>query len=418
MLTKNQLAKHNQTLDLHDDAARRQTLEVLLKQSAEDWNATSEEFIEKTQASLLALLAEPEVSGFVRQQIITLLGHFGALAGPAVPTLVKFLERDTPEAMREATARALGKIGKPAHAASKVMVTFLTDSKPRLALEILIALRLIGDASRTVREALLAYWYAPNLVANQAEAALTLCSLKIECPSTVPFLINLLVDSKGPNLRKLAADALGTFDRSTPGVAPALLMTIIAPGKDETVPALATESLARLGCSLQEAFEECAAQLKSSPSAEAALRSPHPLAVGATIGALSLRDKKVREKAIQILAQHGDLAIEAAPALRKFLKSDERNLKLAAAKSLWHIAKDTSAIDALIELLSDAPEDASEDERRQFLQTVIEALWRAGAEARRAIDPLSRLVKDPNRHIRESAQRALASIQQPVAPAR
>lgn len=414
MLTKNQLARQMQSLDAGDDASRRQILDSLLSQKSEDWRSLPEETITPTRSSLIALLNGDGLHATVRQQIVVLMGNFGEHASPAVPTLVGLLHKGVPESMREAAVRSLAKIGKAAASAVGDMVEVLPDAKPKLAIEILRAIRTIGSADKHARAALLAYWNTPNTVASQAETAYTLRHLKVECENAGAFLVRLLNEPKDIALRKLAAEALGLFDAEEPGVAPALLMAAITPQKDDSLATLANASLERLGLSRADAFEECAKQLNMTPVAETALRTPQPLAVEAAIHALSSRDKRVREKAANILAHHGATAIEAAPSLRKLLKSDDRHLKLAAAKALCHISKDPLAVDALVELLTDSAKvhEDSEDKRRQFLQTVIEALWRAGAQAKGAVTALTKVAKDPNRHVRESAERALTSIKQ------
>jgi HEAT repeat protein len=160
----------------------------------------------------------------------------------------------------------------------------------------------------------------------------------------------------------------------------------------------------------------CARQLKDSLYAEAALRKSGPAAVPALIEALESDDAVAREKAARTLGSLGEAAAEAVPALTEALEDKHLPVRLAAAKGLWNVTKNADlVVPVLADLLkgkwlstSSAPDAA--EERRRFVQSVIESLCRIGAPAKAAVPVLNQKAKDDNRLIRESAQRALREI--------
>ena len=88
-------------------------------------------------------------------------------------------------------------------------------------------------------------------------------------------------------------------------------------------------------------------------------------------------------------------------------------MRLAVAKALWSITKEAQeVVPALAHLLvrkwSPSPEGG--ESRRVFLLAVIESLGRIGPPAQVAIPALLDKAGDKNRHIRESAMRALRQI--------
>jgi hypothetical protein len=126
----------------------------------------------------------------------------------------------------------------------------------------------------------------------------------------------------------------------------------------------------------------------------------------------------VRETAIRILSSLGEGAAEAVPALTTLLRDKDRDVRLAAAKSLWNITKQPEvAVPVLVDLLGVkwAAGQASSESRRGFLQTVIEALRRIGPPAQAAVAALQAKTKYHNRLVSESAFRALHAIAPAVA---
>ncbi len=129
--------------------------------------------------------------------------------------------------------------------------------------------------------------------------------------------------------------------------------------------------------------------------------------------ALGAKDVTTREKAAQTLSGIGDAAAEASPALSQALRDGNADVRLAVAKALWSITKETrEVVPALAHLLvrkwSPGPEGG--ESRRIFLLAVIESLGRIGPPAQVAVPALLDKTGDKNRHIRESAIRALRQI--------
>src|SRR4029079_8262947 len=111
------------------------------------------------------------------------------------------------------------------------------------------------------------------------------------------------------------------------------------------------------------------------------------MAIPALIDALDTDEPAAREKAARTLGGMGEAAAAAVPALTATLKDKHMEVRLAAAKALWNITKNADVVvPVMIELLrgkwSTAP-DVSE-ERRRFLQSVIESLCRIGPPAQAA----------------------------------
>ena len=149
------------------------------------------------------------------------------------------------------------------------------------------------------------------------------------------------------------------------------------------------------------------------PHAETALRKFGQPAVPALIRALGAEDATTREKAAQTLSGIGDAAAEASPALSRALRDGDADVRLAVAKALWRITKEVqSVVPALAHLLERkwSPGPEAGESRRRFLLAVIESLGRIGPPAQVAIPALLDKTGDENRHVRESAIRALRQI--------
>jgi HEAT repeat protein len=134
------------------------------------------------------------------------------------------------------------------------------------------------------------------------------------------------------------------------------------------------------------------------------------------VEALGAAEPATRVKAARTLGSLGEAA--AAPALAAALQDGDPEVRLAAAKGLWHVSKAAAeVVPALVALLEGKRAAAGEDSesRRRFLQTVMEALGRIGPPATAAVPALTAVAKDTNRHIRESAAVALRQIRPAVA---
>ena len=105
--------------------------------------------------------------------------------------------------------------------------------------------------------------------------------------------------------------------------------------------------------------------------------------------------------------------MEAVAALSQALHDGDWDVRLSAAKALWSISKEPAeVVPALAGLLGGKWSAAAHagDLRRRFLQEVIESLGRIGPQARAAIPSLLEKARDENRHVLESAIRALRQI--------
>jgi HEAT repeat protein len=225
-------------------------------------------------------------------------------------------------------------------------------------------------------------------------------------------------------LRNAAADGLSNCNKNDLDVVPALLVASLA-DKDENVRNVAKASLEKLHLTSTKAIQLCAKQLDSSVFAEAALRHSGEQAVPALVEALRAKELLSREKAARLLGRLGEQAAVAAPALTAALRDKNAEFRLAAAKGLWNITKQADVVvPVLVDLLkskwaaeqavqaaqaSHPPQDGIEA-RRQFLQTVIEAMQRIGPPAEKAVSALKEKARDKNRLVAESARRALDVI--------
>jgi HEAT repeat protein len=157
----------------------------------------------------------------------------------------------------------------------------------------------------------------------------------------------------------------------------------------------------------------CCEQLPGCALARTALRKCGAAALPSLIATLKSKDAQVREQAAQTIGAIGEPAAPAAEPLSALHKDKENAVRLAAAKALWAITKQPDlVVPVLASLLktNGVPNDDDGELRRRFLQTVIEALGRIGPVAKTAMPALKVTMKDNNRLIRESAERAFKAI--------
>jgi hypothetical protein len=87
-------------------------------------------------------------------------------------------------------------------------------------------------------------------------------------------------------------------------------------------------------------------------------------------------------------------------------------------KALWNVTKTADVVvSALVDLLEQARVGGlvTGEDRRRYLQTVMEALGRIGPSATAAVPALTALTKASDRNIRESALMAMQAIAPAVA---
>lgn len=413
MLEAGKLARLIQELEKGSDAARRQAIHSLKELTEDDWAAASAKVVNSVLAALKPQLTAEIRQPLVRQEAVAILDHMGPRAAPAVPELMQVLQDGNPDGIREAAAVALGKIGREAKPAAPDLIRLLTHSKMSLANQAIRALGNIGFAGEPVKTALTDLWMSSALSQSTLiQVATTLCKLKIDARMLVRFLTGTLMTNPDAALRKAATEALALCNKNDLDVVPALL-TATLNDKDEDVRRMAEASLTHLRLTREGAVQVCAKQLKDSAYAENALRRSGVMAVSALVEALGSVEPEAREKAARTLGFLGEVAVDAVPALTKAIRDKNLDFRLAAAKSLWNITKNADVVTpVLIKLLSEdkatGPDGA--ENRRRFLQTVIEALWRIGPPAKAAVPALTAKTKDKNRLIAESAINALKEI--------
>lgn len=352
-----------------------------------------------------------------RLEAVTLLSSIGPPAAAAVPQLVELLHEGVAPALREAAVTALGNIGSASADATVALVAVLTPGcRVSLASRVARALGDIGRADKRVRTALASLFQGTMPCPNgRAQVALALSKLHADALGLREYLGALLVSNPGAPLRRVAAESLAWHRKDEPGVVPALIAAL--GDADDEVRRLAQVGLERLKLSLEKALKLCGKQLADTPYAEVALRRSGPPAVPALIDALRSDAAEVRAKAARVLGSIGEGAAAAVPALTAALEDDCPETRLAAAKARWCVTHEPDpSVRVLAALLSrkwPAGPDVAE-KRRQFLQTVMEALHRIGPPASAAAPALQRQARDDNRLIRECAQRALREICPPV----
>jgi HEAT repeat protein len=417
MLDLAQLRRHTQALTGGDKSSRQEAVRSLKAHEEQDWATAPPELLDQLVEALRCQLVEsgevPRPSGSppFRQDVAIVLGNIGPRSAPAVPQLGELLKKGQGEAVREAAAVALGKLGKKARGAVPDLISVLqSDCKGTLAARVAWALGAIGSADDRVRSALVTLWLSPG-EASKSQAAVALCRIGCDTPGLLSYLTGTVVAHRDVTLRKTAAEALGWRDPDEPGVVPALAVALN--DEDEAVRLLAAASLRRMRVSQEKALQSCGQQLKDCPCAATALARFGPRALPALLVALEAEDAATRAKAARTLSGMGEAAAPAVPALSEAMHDADPEVRLAVAKAVWNITGQTEeVVPALARLLKrkwPAAPDATEV-RRQFLQGVIEALGRIGTPATAALPMLLEKTRDENRHVRESAVRAVRQI--------
>ncbi len=412
MLEIGQIRKQITALDKGDDASRREAIQALRQYEQKDWAEAPAPLVQTVVESLVEQLPNGTKPPFMLKELGAIFGNIGPRSKSAVPRLVENLQDGNADSIREMAAVALGKIGKDAKVAVDQLIV-LTSARNTLATHAVHALGCIGCSDQRVKTALVNLWASPLLTQNgQVQVALALCKLKIDARGLLEILMVTLTGSQDVALRKSSAEALGWCNKNDTDVVPVLLSASLS-DKHEEVRQWAQAALDQLGLSQESAIQICAKQLKESKFAEAALRKCGAPAVPALIKALTSTESMVRIKAARTLASLGELAAGAIPALTTALNDREPDVRLAAAKGLWNAGKNAdNVVPVLVKLLDEEPDQKFEDGemRRQFLQTVMEALWRIGPPAIAARPALMARTKDKNRMISESAKSALKKI--------
>ncbi|MCS7045239.1 MAG: HEAT repeat domain-containing protein [Gemmataceae bacterium] len=411
MLDRGKLHKYVVALVRGNEATRRDVIAALRNHEEREWMEAPAGECNALVVALKQQLKAEAAQPLVLKNIAAILGNIGPRSKSAIPQLIQLLEPGVAEPVREAAAAALGKFGKDARGAVDRLVE-LAQGGNSLATQAIRALGRIGCADARVRNVLTTLWKGPmQSPVSHLHIAIAICRLGIEADNAVGYVAHHLLNNPESSLRQAAAAALACCGKKTIDVVPALLTAVLS-DKDDNVRKSAQAALDQLKLSIDSAVTICAKQLKESTFAETALRKAGQRAVPALIEALD-GDDEARLKAARTLAYLGEAAAKAAPALAKALRDKDCNIRLSAAKCLWNITKQSDAVvPTLVRLLEEKNAIKTDDPevRRQFLQTVMEALWRIGPPARAALPALQNKLKDPNRLIRESAQDAIRKI--------
>jgi len=407
------LHKHLARLDSADDQAQKEALRQLRTLEKSDWDGVPPNFAQAVLDTFHRQLRHDTKLAVGQKDIAFILNSMGPLSKASVSQLCDLLQDGVPDCVREAAAGALGKIGSKAKNAAGRLAQ-LASGPSALARQALAALGAIGCADQPVKNILVDLWRAPaHSYDASVQLARTLSKLQIEVDGLSKLLIGALLDGQTEGIRLAAVDGLALRDKNECDVVPALMLSHIT-DKSENVRGAALAACVQVCSSHENAIQLCARQLKGAIHAEVALRKTGAATVPALIAALAASDADTRLKAMRILSSFGEAAANAADALAKGLRDRNPEIRLAAAKCLWNVNKNTDAVvPVLVQLLEDkqsAPR-GNEEARRMYLQTVIEALSRIGPPAARAVPAISAKVKDQNRLISQSASEALKKIQ-------
>ena len=412
MLDQGTVQKHIKELEKGGEASRRQALQFLKHIERSEWDTAPPSVLQSLVASLQQQLLGETTHPWIQREVATILGNLGRHSKTAVEQLIRLLQDGIPDSVREPVVKALGQFGAEAKGAVDGLIV-LSKGRTNLAIHAVCALSEIGCADHRVRSALVDLWLLGAQSQNgQGQLAIALCKLRIDAKGLLDFLVSNLASNQSHAIRKAAAEALAWHNKDEVDVVPALLAASLNDGTEEVRQA-AQAALNQLHVTHEKAIQLCVKRLKDSSCAETALRKSGQLAVPALVKALDSEETTTRVKAIQILAYLGELAAMAVPALRKALHDKNSDIRLAAAKGLWKITnKADLAVPVLVQLLEEKrPADGNGSEsRRQYLQTVIEALWRIGPPAAAAVPALRSKTRDANRLIGESAANAIGRI--------
>ncbi|KKK72711.1 hypothetical protein LCGC14_2901140, partial [marine sediment metagenome] len=172
---------------------------------------------------------------------------------------------------------------------------------------------------------------------------------------------------------------------------------------------LAMDVLATIGDSADSAVDGLV-KLLAEPSetlrrkAAAALGKIGPAAHPALAKALADPDKKISDQALAILSKAGP---EVIPSLAKLASSRDESVRARAGTILLRHGK--RAVGSFLEALD------SDDEKVRL--TAVEHLKELGADAESALPRLVKALTDPNTHVCNQAQLALAKIGAPAVEA-
>jgi HEAT repeat protein len=297
----------------------------------------------------------------VRMQALLALGEFGPAAKSAAPTAIKALEGDEFDGARYAAAFALGKMGDPA-AIQPLQKAFESEDSFQKMLAAQALARLEPDNEEIVKQAAeqMAHSLASKDPAERAAAARGLAEFGGSSEVTAPALEKAVADAEP----EVILDAMDAFVQLGAKAVPRVKRGLT----NEKLRHYAIRILTRIGPDAKQAAPDIIEVLKnddgSDPQFRAELQfglgsigSDDASAVPSLVESLNSDNEQVRNSAIFALRNIGPAAGEAAAALRKNLKSEDKFLALISAWSLLAIQPDDAeaaqeAVPALIAGLS------------------------------------------------------------------
>lgn len=379
----------------------------------------------KSLPRLIALLKDPEVC--VRHSAAMAIFYLGPDSQDAVPALIEAMDdQDT----AQWAICALGAIGPPAKAAIPPLMEVLSNEE--LGLEAARALGRIGLESKPAVPLIARLLERPG-ICNKGMTLDALGRIGPAAAEVMPLLIRMVqnqdpchhapqASSQKPfgacrdtsrqdtsQLNVEIARAIWRIDRHP--LALELLMSALH-DDDQFVRVSAIDALAEFGPSAATAANALVA-LANDPdiavryrtlTALAAMMPNVSTALPAIITALKDRHPTVRAHSAALLGNFGPIAAPAVKTLVWLTHKPNRQVKMAAATSLWRITRHEAAITTLVAML-DEPSDWFEQAAHQLAQI--------GAPACRALPILLKSRHSPVVSVRCAANYAIEAISGP-----
>jgi len=372
-----------------------------------------------------------------RADALSMIGDFGARAGPFVPQILNVLLRD--EEGRSNLAAVLGRIGE---AAAPALIKLLNQDDVELQQRVLSALAIHSSLTREQTDIVLAFMTHADPKLRASAAAVF--NGMVEFPDiTVPALITAVGDEDG-NVRRQALLSLMSFKEQAVSAVTALAAA--TSDDDAIVRILAVTVLGRIGPAAAGQTEHLIALLSKDPSfweasvptalmgigAPALLAaaraqsadvrqrviaylgyvashdSEHAAAATRQLGsALIDDDSLVRTRAAAALGNVGESAVTALPALLKAARDPHPSVRRAALIAAARVGGgDDDVLSVLIRELTDGPGTAR--------AAAAEALESIGPKAAPAVEALRAALDDRDALVRRRAAEALGAIGKPA----
>ncbi len=354
----------------------------------------------------------------VRNRAALALGSIGPSAAEAVPDLIRSLKHSD-ASLRSHAAFALLRLGEPAKKAIPELRDALEDRK---SAEVrLFAAQALWELDRDAKRVV------PALVelmgekdgVLRARVARVLGAVKVDSRPVIAALNEALKDAANPTLQAMAAEALGKIGAPARITYPALMD--LSKVEEPSVRKAAMEAMKKIGQPGREDVPVLAKALSDSNAhyrvaAVVALAMLYRDARPATVElakCLTDDNETVRRTAPFALATIGKEAREAIPALTEALKHADDVLVARAAYALGEIgagAKDLTdgAVKKAVQALTDALANA----RPGIKVAAAQSLWQIAKETDGVVQVLSKIVEDEKQDagLRVTAAEVLGKI--------